>query len=199
MSATRDGDGAGTRTRLLRATLAIVGRDGVGAVTNRAVATEAGVALGSLTYHFASQQELLQEALLLFVDEEIARLGEVVAELAGVESAGDAESTAARIAAVFREAGGQAHVAQFELYVQAARDEELREAVRRCYTAYEEVARATLVAFGLPDEDAFVAALVALIDGYELRRLALGEEPDPPLAELLAGLAEMAAAGAVRA
>jgi len=183
-----------TRTRLLRATLTIVGEQGVAAVTNRAVASEAGVALGSLTYHFASQQELLRESLLLFVEEEIARLEAFIAELTPVGGPEDAELTAAHVAQIFREAGGQAHLAQFDLYIQAARDTGLRDAVGRCYAAYDDVARATLQALGLPAEDGFVAALVALIDGYELRRLTLGREPEPPLAELLAGLAEMAAA-----
>lgn len=181
-----------TRARLLRATLEIVGSQGVGAVTNRAVANEAGVALGSLTYHFASQDELLRESLLLFVEEEVARLESFINELDPGAGSGDAELTAERVAAIFREAGGQAHIAQFELYVHAARDAGLREAVSRCYAAYDDVARATLGALGLPDEDAFVAALVALIDGYELRRLTLGVDPDPSLAELLAGLAELA-------
>lgn len=182
-----------TRTRLLRATLTIVGAEGVGAVTNRAVASEAGVALGSLTYHFASQQELLRESLLLFVEEEVTRLEAFIAELAPVDGPEEAEMTAAHVAQIFREAGGQAHLAQFDLYIQAARDPGLRDAVGRCYAAYDDVARATLHALGLPADDGFVAALVALIDGYELRRLTLGREPEPPLAELLAGLAEMAA------
>ena len=182
-----------TRTRLLRATLTIVGSRGVGAVTNRAVANEAGVALGSLTYHFASQEELLRESLLLFVEEEVARLDSLIGSLSPPADSDEAGSAAQRVAAVFREAGGQAHVAQFELYLHAARDPGLREAVARCYAAYEDVARATLAALGLPDEDEFAAALVALIDGYELRRLTLGAEPEPSLAEMLAGLAQMAA------
>lgn len=192
--AQRSADPVGTRTRLLRATLAIVGRQGVAAVTNRAVAAEAGVALGSLTYHFASQDDLLRESLMLFVDEEVERLRALVAEIEG-----GAAGTAERITEVFRQAGGQAHLAQFDLYVHAARDPSLREAVARSFSVYEDVARATLAALDLPAEDVFVAALVALIDGYELRRLTLGEEPDPPLAELLAGFAELASAGAVRA
>jgi DNA-binding transcriptional regulator YbjK len=193
---TRPTDPSGTRTRLLRATLAVVGRDGVGAVTNRAVAAEAGVALGSLTYHFASQDELLRESLMLFVDEEVERLRGLIAEIG---AGGGDQAGAERITGVLRQAGVQANLAQFDIYVHAARDEGLREAVSRSYAAYEDVARATLVALGLPADDVYVAALVALIDGYELRRLTLGTEPDPPLAELLAGFAELAGAPAVSA
>jgi DNA-binding transcriptional regulator YbjK len=188
------GSGADTRTRLLLATLKIVGGQGVGAVTNRAVASEAGVALGSLTYHFASQEELLRESLLLFVEEEVARLNAFAEQIGPDPDSASAQLTAQQVAQIFRQPGARAHLAQFDLYVQAARDPGLRDAVGRCYAAYDEVARTMLQALGLPDEDGFAAALVALIDGYELRRLTLGKEPEPPLAELLVGLAEMATA-----
>lgn len=191
--AARSADQGGTRTRLLRATLTIVGRDGVAAVTNRAVAAEAGVALGSLTYHFASQQELLRESLILFIDGEVERLRTLIEDLeAGSADDETTTETTARIVEVLRQSGGQAQLAQFDLYVASGRDTELREAVSSCYAAYEDVVRATLAAVGRPVEDAFVTALVAVIHGYELRRLALGAEPVPPLSELLAGLAEMA-------
>ncbi len=41
-----------TRERILHATLRTIAEQGVGAVSNRRVAAAAGVALGSLTYHF---------------------------------------------------------------------------------------------------------------------------------------------------
>jgi len=66
-----------TRERILHATLRVIAEGGVGAVTNRRVATEAGVALGSLTYHFPSQTELLRDSLLRYVEEEVARLGAI--------------------------------------------------------------------------------------------------------------------------
>ena len=70
-----------TRERILRATVELIGEEGVPAVTNRRVAGAAGVALGSLTYHFPSQVDLLRESLLLFVGEEVARQEEIAAEL----------------------------------------------------------------------------------------------------------------------
>src|ERR1044072_3485734 len=59
-----------TRARILHATLRVIAAGGIGAVSNRRVATEAGVALGSLTYHFPSQTALLRDSLLLYADEE---------------------------------------------------------------------------------------------------------------------------------
>src|SRR3712207_192480 len=71
------------RQRILRAALAVIGRLGIGAVTHRSVAEEAGVPLGSLTYWFATKDDLLREALRLFVEEEALRLRRVGAELTG--------------------------------------------------------------------------------------------------------------------
>src|SRR5262249_59005138 len=53
--------GAAKRRRILEATLAIVGREGAGAVTHRAVAREAGVPLAATTYYFSSRHDLLAE------------------------------------------------------------------------------------------------------------------------------------------
>jgi AcrR family transcriptional regulator len=81
-----------TRKRILASTLRLIGEHGVGEVSNRRVAAAAGVALGSLTYHFPSQTQLLREALLLYVGEEVARLQSIAAELRS------SEPTAAQVA-----------------------------------------------------------------------------------------------------
>jgi len=102
-----------TRERILRTTVELIGREGIGAVTNRRVASAAGVSLGSLTYHFASQVELLRESLLLFVGEEVARAEEVTATLRSTEPS--LEQVAAEVERIVQESGnriqiGRAHV-----------------------------------------------------------------------------------------
>ncbi|CAG7600215.1 TetR/AcrR family transcriptional regulator [Leucobacter soli] len=47
------------RQRIIDATARIIGREGIGAVTFRAVASEAGVPLGSTTYYFTDKDDLL--------------------------------------------------------------------------------------------------------------------------------------------
>jgi AcrR family transcriptional regulator len=66
-----------TRDAILRATLEVVGEQGVGGLTNRRIVAAAGVSLGTLTYHFPSQTELLREAMLLFAEEETAKLAAI--------------------------------------------------------------------------------------------------------------------------
>jgi len=167
------------RERILRAALELIGEHGIAGVTNRNLARAAGVSLGSITYHFATQTELLRASLLLFVEEEVARLQTVAAELR------DAGAAAAEVEAIVRSVGPRAQIAQFELYLAGAREPELRDAVARCYTAYDDVAAATLAALGIPDAARLAPALVALVDGRELRRLAHGEAGEQTLADAL--------------
>ncbi|MFD7443946.1 TetR/AcrR family transcriptional regulator [Streptomyces sp. NPDC059909] len=162
-----------TRQRIIGAVLRIIGRDGIAAVTNRRIAKEAGVSLGSVTYHFASQHELLRESLLHFVREETRRLTELAD--AGQADGVDIDGAAALAAQV---AGGTAfdseHIAPFELYVQAGRDERLREAAAECFAAYDRLAAQILIALGVPDAERLAATTVALVTGLQLRRLATG-------------------------
>src|SRR3954467_15573980 len=109
---------------ILRATLVIIGRDGLGAVTHRTVAEASGVPLGSITYYFATKQELLREALRLYVAEDVARLRAAADALAG------AGATGPEVVERFAQAleAGPGGAAQFELYLEASRDPALREA-----------------------------------------------------------------------
>src|SRR3954464_1514546 len=108
---------------VLRAPLGVIGRHGLGAVTHRTVADASGVPLGSLTYYFATKQDLLRAALRLFVADDVARLRAVAEELAAAGASG--AEVVERFAAVLEsaDAGG---AAQFELYLEASRDPALR-------------------------------------------------------------------------
>jgi len=62
------------RDAIVAATVRIVAREGVAAVTHRRVATEAGVALSSTTWHFASKADILEAALAWTADGEVTRI-----------------------------------------------------------------------------------------------------------------------------
>src|SRR3954452_23370908 len=68
---------------ILRATLEVIRRQGLGTVTHRTVAEASGIGLGSLTYYFATKQDLLRAALRRFVEEDVARLRATAEELLG--------------------------------------------------------------------------------------------------------------------
>jgi len=163
------------RERILRATLAVIATSGIAGVTHRRVAEEAGVPLGSLTYWFSAKDDLLREALRRFVDEEAARLHALAEELGtGAEPA----EAAARFAAVLEdpdEPGEQ--LAQFELYLEAARNPALRDIAAEAFRAYEEVAVAALRAAGVEGAEEAAPLFVSLADGAGMRRQATGEAP----------------------
>jgi len=173
-----------TRERILRATIELIAEEGVAAVTNRRVAAGAGVALGSLTYHFPSQVDLLRESLLLFVGEEVARQEAVAADLRRRRP--NVEEVAAEVQRVVQETGDRVQqLAELELHLQAARDPELRDASRRCFEAYEGVAAAGLGLLGVPDAERHAGSIVAMLYGMSLRRLGTGNEDTSGIAAAL--------------
>jgi TetR/AcrR family transcriptional regulator, regulator of biofilm formation and stress response len=169
---------------ILRATLEVIRRDGLGAVTHRTVAEASGVPLGSITYYFATKQDLLRAALRLFVAEDLARLRATAEELMAAGASGP--QVVERFAEVLEgeEGGG---VAQFDLYLEASRDPVLREAAIESLRAYAEVAELGLRAAGVPDPAGAAAVVVAAVDGLGLHRLAAGPEA-PPAGPALARL-----------
>lgn len=161
------------RERILRATLRLIGEHGVGAVTNRRVAAAAGVSLGSLTYHFPSQAELLRETLTRYVDEEIDQISAIATGLAGV-TPDQAIAETGRVIAALRH--GPEEVATLELHLHASRDPLVREAAIRSVHAYDRLAAAILTALGIPGAEEKAPTVVALLYGLAVRRLATGEK-----------------------
>jgi TetR/AcrR family transcriptional regulator, regulator of biofilm formation and stress response len=158
--------------QILRATLVVIARDGVANVTHRTVAEAAGVPLGSLTYYFASKQELLREALRLHVREDAGRLRELAGAL--LDSGASGEQVVAAFIAQFE--GGHPDVAQFELYLEASRDPQLHDVAAESLAAYQEVAELALRAAGVPDPAASAGMVVATIDGIGLQQAAAADQ-----------------------
>jgi DNA-binding transcriptional regulator YbjK len=184
-----------TRERIVRTTLDLIGSEGIAAVTNRRVAEAAEVSLGSLTYHFDSQLDLLRESLMLMVGEEVARLEVIAAELRRARPG--IEQVATEVERVARESPRRIReLAEIELHLQAARDPELSDASRRCFVAYEEVAEAALEALEVPDAARHARSIVALMYGLAVRRLGTGEEDVSGLGEALLTIARGAQADA---
>jgi DNA-binding transcriptional regulator YbjK len=177
----------GGRERILRATQELIAAGGVAAVTNRRVASAAEVSLGSLTYHFSSQADLLRESMLLYVQEETERREAIAAELSRHEL------TIERVAQAVEQAVASAsdapqQLAELELHLHAARDPELREASGRCFQAHEKIAVAALRALGVADAERHAPKVVALMIGLAVRRLAGGGHDVQGTSEALVAL-----------
>ena len=154
------------RERMLRATLELIADGGIAAVTNRRVAASARVSLGSLTYHFDSQSQLLRESLLLYVEEETTRRQQIASNLAseqpGVEQLAEAVE---QLAAIPSDIPRQ--IAELELHLHAARDPELRGASQRCFTVVALMTGLAVsrLAAGGHDAHGTSEALLALVRG----------------------------------
>jgi TetR/AcrR family transcriptional regulator, regulator of biofilm formation and stress response len=71
------------RDAIVAATVTIVARDGVGAVTHRRVALEARVSLSSTTWHFETKTDILVAALRWTARHEVDRIGAIADRLGG--------------------------------------------------------------------------------------------------------------------
>jgi len=74
-----------TRESIIAATVHITAREGVAAISHRRVAAEAGVALSSTTWHFATKADILEAALRWTADREVERIGAIADHLAGTD------------------------------------------------------------------------------------------------------------------
>jgi DNA-binding transcriptional regulator YbjK len=73
------------RDAIVAATVRIVAREGIAAVTHRRLAAEAGVSLSSTTWHFAAKADILEAALRWTARQEIARIQEIADRLSGAD------------------------------------------------------------------------------------------------------------------
>lgn len=172
----------------------MIAEGGIGAVTNRRVATEAGVALGSLTYHFPSQTSLLRDSLLRYVEEEVARLGAIAEQLRA--AAPTPEQVAAAIEQLLDDDPTRTGaISELELHLEASRDTALQEASARCFAAYEDFGSAILEALEVPEPQRYAPMLVALMAGMTLRRLGTGAQDAHGTADALMTIVRGARAG----
>ena len=158
------------RELLLRAAVEILAEGGPRAVTHRAVAARAGVPQASTTYYFESIQQLTDEALRLHLSE---RKAELQAAIGSATSRGQSTEQITRLLAeslITR--SREIAIAQFEVYMQAGRNPELRTHVEETLGAFEHLAESVLAFLGARDPERAAPVFVALIDGFLLHRIA---------------------------
>ena len=187
----RAGHGTGRRAAILEATVSVLVRGGLAAVTHRAVAREADVPLAATTYYFSSKEELLGEALATMVEDEIMRLGQRAAEMGeGLSSPGDSAAALAEV--LFPDADATlALLAKFEVYLEAARRPELREPAAHWQDALADLATMTLAAGGARDPERLAPVVIAGIDGIIIHELSRGITGDGDVARLRGKLEQL--------
>ena len=173
----------GRREQILDATLRVIGREGRDAVTHRAVAEEAGVPLGSTTYYFDSRDDLLGQALEQVAAQEVERYARLGEEL---RSVGSGKELADRLISELVAAAEDrvAYIAEYELWLEAGRRPDLREAAQSWCNAEQGAIAAALRELGSSDPRADASIVVATLDGLGERVLARDEDPAAAAKEL---------------
>lgn len=172
------------RGEIIDATLRVIEREGVAGVTHRTVAREAGVPTTSTTYHFDSLDDLLIATLISCAREmatevywmiDRARAREGLRRSAGHSTSGPgaAEEVAGLLADALGPRRGRT-MAEYELYLLAARRPALRPAARRWLDVLTSMVR--------HDDEVAFRVFLAGIDGLLIQGLI---DDEPPSAEEL--------------
>lgn len=155
------------RRALVAATMTVIQRAGVAAVSQRAVAREAGVPPSAVTYHFPAVDDLLVAALTACNNDYLRRLDECA-------SAPDPLAQLATLVTQSLSAGRFNLAAEYELFLMAARRADLQPEVARWADAVDAFLAAHVA------DPVRRAGVVAAVDGLLLRCL---WDPQPPSAQ----------------
>ena len=170
------------REALLRAAIELLAEGGARALTHRAVAARAGLPAASTTYYFDTIQQLTDAALELHVSDRVAELDGIVA--GAVAGGNTPEEVGGLVAEALADRGADVIVAQFEIYLEAARNPSLRPTVAEALAAFEHFCATALKSLGARDPEGAAPAFVALFDGFALHRLARPRPRDEEMASL---------------
>ena len=164
---TGPGVDSSSRDRLLDAAIEIAGREGLRAVTYRAVAAKAGVAHGLVRHHFGTREQMLIEAFRRAASQDS---DEVKLEAASIE-----EFASGFVATM--NATGPRQLLQFDETTQAVRGNLPVDNVRGLYERYIAQVGQTLANVGVRDEDGSVAGFVfATLDGVVLQHMVFRDD-----------------------
>ena len=126
--------------------------------------------VAATTYYFNSIQELTEEALRLQISERVTELTEITATAASGDRL-TVEGVARRFAASLVGRDRNAVIAQYEVYLEAARTPALRPAVAEALRAFHELTETSLRALGARRPEAGARAFFAMLEGFAMHRV----------------------------
>jgi DNA-binding transcriptional regulator YbjK len=159
---------------LMEATLRIIGRAGLDSVTHRAVAAEAGMSVGAVTHHFATRDVLVDAALRFALTRETDRLRALALSLQG--NAFDVEAWIESLVSWYAQelkAQAEIHIACYEAFLAAARDERYRPIVSEWFDTWRQSAELALRAAGSSDPRRHAGLFVSTLIGILLQQMAM--------------------------
>ncbi|WP_377322918.1 TetR/AcrR family transcriptional regulator [Pimelobacter simplex] len=164
--------GVARREALLDAAVRLLARDGVGALTHRSVAAEAGTTHGNARYYFGTLDQLLDEALRRLADRQIAEVRAVFEELPDVDVAQRVDRLTSYLMTALTDDRDSA-IARYELFLGVARRPALRASLDAWGTTQRAAFAGELRGAGVADPEAAAADLLTAVNGLVLEHLAL--------------------------
>jgi AcrR family transcriptional regulator len=155
------------REALLGAAIEVVGEKGLRGLTYREVARVAGVTHGLVAHHFGSRQALIKETL-----EYAVGLGSKTIHFAG----SNVDEFASGMSQLVQETTGL-QAFQFEILLEARRDQMLNPTARSMYDEYIGLIRGDLARLGVGNEEVVARLLMAALDGLVIQQLVY-DDPD---------------------
>ncbi|MCG6207153.1 TetR family transcriptional regulator [Rhodopseudomonas sp. HC1] len=178
----------------MEATLRLIGRGGLKAVTHRAVAAEIGMSLGAVTHRFGTRDLLVEAALNFALVREVKRLQALALRLQ--IDALDFEAWIDALVGWYAkelDAEAEIHVACYEAFLAAARDDRYRSIVAEWQQTWRRSAELALTAAGSRSPRLHAEIFVSAVVGMVLEQLATPRrkfktEARAALSELVGGL-----------
>ncbi len=174
--------GERTRRAILDAALRVVAAGGVEAMTHRSVATEAGIAHGTITYHFRSRDDIILAAFRHHIERVSTELDALFEERLTTKWTID-EFVVEFLRRSLQDR--QSLVAEYELILYASRDAELAAEYRRWQRLLERQAAEVLEGDGATRPHEAARVVVALTRAFELSCLTDRERRPEELGEQL--------------
>jgi len=163
------------RRSILEATLRVVAAGGVESATHRRVAEEAGVSLGSTTYHFDSKSDLLREAFRYYISYIYGLQAEVTRDWTELDID---EAVNAVVEFTNREFEDKSLLrAEYELLAMASRDEELAREAQQFEERTTALIARMLEQLGSQRPFEGARTILQLCRGFEIHSLSR-EDPD---------------------
>jgi TetR/AcrR family transcriptional regulator, regulator of biofilm formation and stress response len=165
------------REAIVAATVRIVAHDGVAAVTHRRVAAEAGVALSSTTWHFATKSDILVAALRWTARREVARIAAIAERLGSADF--DSAAWADELGEWLVEQVSREHdvaVALYRLQFELLGRPEARDVHREWGGGLQALGERVLQRSTTRTPDLDTRLVVAALDGLRLGVLSAGED-----------------------
>ena len=165
------------RDSIVAATVRIVAREGIAAVTHRRVAAEAGVALSSTTWHFATKADILMAALRWTAHREVERI-EAIADRLGADDF-DAAAWAEELADwLIEQVTGEREiaVALYRLQIEMLGRPEAHEVHEAWGLSLRTLGERVLASSRTITPDLDTRLVVAALDGLRLSVLSSGDE-----------------------